>query len=379
MALVVLVGANIVGVQSPLGAWASAGTYDFGADATYSEDGAAQAINADFSLSNAAGNYAGGNVSFLIDGTNETGETLSFTESTPSTANGVISFQNGTVFKGNGTSAQAIGNVDGTLNGRGTDLKVNFSNAFSNGDFSSGASGWTVTDSRVYLGYVNSAGTTVPASNLIGGFAPPVDKVWGPLAKDRNIWDIDSASNGFQTSSSGNLTMTVTNGSCPVGGCVVRGPYVVSDSSVFLAAGDTVSFSWSAAGSGDAFDVYGYLLNTQSGKMVKLLDETGNANTSASGTVSATLGSARATGPFVSGSARTDLATFESGSWGTGASSYDDRKFTDGTNFEAGTYKFVFIAGSYDDTGGKVLGASFTIDNVAVSSSAPATVTGADI
>ena len=364
-------------------AMAAPGAYVVGPDSSYTEDGVAVAALPSFTLSDNGQDYVGGTVTFAIDGSNEAGETLSFEQSTPSIVDDVISVQGTTVFKGNGSLANAIGNIDGTLDGDGADLKVNFSNSFENGDFSNGSTGWTITNSRVNLGYIES-GVVTESNSTIAGFTPPVDATWGPGASASSQWDRASAPNGYSSSTlSGKLTMTVGNGSCSKGYCVLRGPAVVSDASVYLASGDEVSFDWSASGSGDAFDVYGYLVNTSTGKALKLIDETGSVGQSAGGSVTAEMGSARnEAGYFTSGVRRTNLKTYTVGSsTGTsGASSYDDRVYTDGSSFVAGNYRFVFIAGTYDDSGGRALGASFSIDNVTVSSAGGAeTVTAADI
>ena len=366
-------------------AFGSASTFALGVDVSYTEDGSAALINTDFSVVDATQNYAGGDITFALTGGSEAGETLSFTESSPTTGNGDITVQNGTIFKGNGSVAVPIGNVDGSSDGSASDLKVNFSNVFQNGDFSSGGTGWTVTDERAFLGYVEQDGDVVQSSMTIADFTPPVDYVWGPGAYSQNIWDIVSnpPNRPSHSFAGGNLTMTLGGGSCSTGFCVIRGPYVVSDSSVYLESGDTVSFTWSASAAGDAFDVYGYLLNTSNGKALKLIDEVGRDGTSAGGTVTVNIGRARSdTGYFQTGTRRADLKVFSGSTWSPAGqqSVYDDTKFTNGDAFTAGTYKFVFINGSYDDSGGQYLGATFSIDNISVTSSRPSvSVTAADI
>ena len=375
-------GASLVSlalvISHPLLAFAAAGTYTIGSDSAIVEDDPAISAFQDFTLSDAGQNYAGGWATFAIDGSNEAGERLSFTTSTPLVVDDAISVQGTTVFKGDGTAANAIGNIDGTLDGDGEDLKVVYSNSFENGDFSNGSTGWTISNSRVNLGYVN-AGSAVTSTSTIAGFTPPIDYTWGAGSSNTSQWDRATAPNTYSSSTSGNLTMSVNGGSCAKGYCVIRGPYVVSNASVYLADGDDVSFTWSASGVGDDFDVYGYLLNTSNGKAFKLIDETG---LSGSGQVNIDIGThpRTTTGYFASGTRQTGLRTYSlgSGSFSTGTSQYDDRYFTDGTPFTAGNYKFVFISGSYDASGGLYLGASFTIDDVSVSSTSEA-VTAADV
>lgn len=368
-----------------------AASFTMGPTFDYTEGDPAIAALPAFTLADDGQNYAGKNITLSLDGTYDAGEVLSLpdTAGDPSTEAGTISVKNGTVFKGNGTTATAIGNIDATLNGIGKNLKVNFTNAFTNGDFSQDATGWSISNTRTFLGYADYSGAAVTtgASN-IGGWPAPVDFLWGPGNQPNasNTSSVNRDRAGITTTytsstSNGVLTMTVGGASCDTGFCVIRGPHVISESSVYLAAGDQIAFDWQASASGDGFDVYGYLLNVSNGKAIRLIDETGRDRSAASGRVQVTLGSTRdETGYFASGSRRTDLVAYKpNNTRSTGASSYDDRYFSDGSAFEAGNYKFVFVSGSYDDSGGQYLGASFTIDNITVSSSSPATVNAADI
>ena len=49
-------------------------------------------------------------------------------------------------------------------------------------------------------------------------------------------------------------------------GQVNHGPYVISDDSVSLIAGDRVLFDWRAQGGGDDADVFAYLLDENTGE-----------------------------------------------------------------------------------------------------------------
>lgn len=123
---------------------------------------------------------------------------------------------------------------------------------------------------------------------------------------------------------------------------VVRGPYVISQDSIELEVGDQVSFKWFGLSGGDAYDVYGYLLNEDDGSTIELLNET--ATQSYQSTQSMGLG--------VDG-------------WVTSSANVT-------TN---GNYKFVFIAGSYDRTGGLYLGNGLAIKDVDVIQANPPSVT----
>lgn len=119
-----------------------------------------------------------------------------------------------------------------------------------------------------------------------------------------------------------------TNGSS-VSYAIIHGPYLVCDvnNTVPLEAGDVIKFYWKAQGGGDAFDIYAYLLNVNTGAVIELANATGD--------------SAGAVTPWT-------LVT---------------RTITAA---QTGTYKFVFVSGTYDFTGGTVLGASLYVTNVDV-------------
>ncbi len=110
---------------------------------------------------------------------------------------------------------------------------------------------------------------------------------------------------------------------------IIHGPYLVSDvnNTTPLEAGDIIKFYWKAEGGDDAYDIYAYLLNVNTGATIELANDTG--------------ASTGATTPW------TQVT----------------RTITAAQN---GTYKFVFVSGTYDYTGGTVLGASLYVTNVDV-------------
>jgi flagellin-like hook-associated protein FlgL len=114
---------------------------------------------------------------------------------------------------------------------------------------------------------------------------------------------------------------------------VVHGPYVVSQNAVALTAGDTVTFNWKSQAGSDAYDSYAYLLNTGNGAQVELLDVTGTTG---------------GTTP-----------------WNTATVNVPS----------TGNYKFVFIAGTFDATGGQAAGGSLYLTNIQINPSDPATST----
>ena len=98
---------------------------------------------------------------------------------------------------------------------------------------------------------------------------------------------------------------------------------------VSLLAGDRVLFDWRARNGSDAYDVYAYLLEENTGVTQELLNVTGAGSTA----------------------------------WAT----------RDITVTTPGDYKYVFVAGTFDETFGQAAGASLYIDNITVISSAPPT------
>lgn len=215
--------------------------------------------------------------------------------------------------------------------------------SFQNGDFETSAlgatsvSGWTVSNSRVKLDGVDQ----------IGGWPTPVDTTKpAPSGGDT----VAMSSGSFSTS----VVANTGAGANPTGGAkslqlqstnvtvtgygIVHGPSIISNTAIPLKAGDNVSFDWKAQGGGDAYDVYAYLLNVDTGSTVKLLDSTGSA-----------------------GSMTTN--------WATVTSSVP----------ADGNYKFVFVSGTFDATGGTAAGAQLYIDNIVAPPTANPTLDSTDI
>jgi hypothetical protein len=122
------------------------------------------------------------------------------------------------------------------------------------------------------------------------------------------------------TASSGSrsVVMQVSNLFIPAYG-VAHGPALISNDPVAIEAGQTVSFDWKAVEGSDDYDVYAYLLNVDNGSRQELLNSTGD---------------------FTDWNTRTVTVT------------------------QSGNYKFIFLAGAYDATGGTAVGASLYIDNI---------------
>jgi len=230
--------------------------------------------------------------------------------------------------------------------------------------------GWEIHNRRVELGEDGSRGPATVVdrtgsnfSNLIGGYRTPEDTSPRPFLNDTAARDIHIAGGGqwnggdpakappnpgvagqgtndsSRPANYGGLenaaqtgfdivdgAMKLTTGSLTstFGADIVHGSYIISQDAAYISAGESVSFDWKASGDNDAFDIYSYLLNVDTGDTIELLNETQQF---------------KASTDFVN--KKTQINT-------------------------TGNYKFVFINGTYDATGGFALGASMFIDNVKI-------------
>ena len=215
------------------------------------------------------------------------------------------------------------------------------STGFTNGDFSDGTAtqngnivsipGWDIHLENAFLD---------GRSFDIGGFQAPTDTTYGPNFTQ----EVSHLSGNFQNTNlndfvqNGELILDQGAGSTNPGYHVARGPYVISQDAVTLEVGDSVSFDWYGLSGGDAYDVYGYLLNEDTGATINLLNQT--STTSYTSTEQEGLGSSG----WISASNTVNVA---------------------------GDYKFVFIAGTFDRTGGRYSGNGLKLRNVDVQQANP--------
>lgn len=201
-------------------------------------------------------------------------------------------------------------------------LPANLS-SFTNGDFETGAvgdavaNGWTIFNSRV----------TLDGNSTIGGFPTPTD----PTQPGVSAGDAVNVSGGTFSSqlvaasgAQGTHSLRLTSSGLTVaqGYGITHGPYMISNQAVRIESGSEVSFDWKAEGGADAYDVYAYLLNTDDGSTIELLNRTGS---------------------------------------GTASSGWQSVSQTVNST---GNYKFVFVSGTFDETGGRALGAQLFVDNI---------------
>lgn len=199
---------------------------------------------------------------------------------------------------------------------------------FPNGDFESSTlgatsvSGWSISNTRVTLdgnsqigGWPTPTDTTIP-TNQNGSTGPGENTA---LAGSGSMTSVVVAPTGYAAGGGKALQMESSGMTVAQGYGIVHGPYVVSNTAVAIAAGESVSFDWKAQGGGDWYDVYAYLLNVDNGSTVELLNATGSST-----------------------------------NWTTATKTVPT----------AGNYKFVFVSGTYDASGGRALGARLFVDNI---------------
>jgi len=189
---------------------------------------------------------------------------------------------------------------------------------FKNGDFID-INNWTVIQSQIKLNGLST----------IGGWPTPYDNkpTSHPVGDSANAactYSYGLVSNDLPPGfAAPQQALRLQNSGHSVAYATVHGPAVISDQVVELVSGQTVQFWWRGLAGGDAYDIYGYLLNVDDGNTVELINETGPNDTGVT-------------------------------SW-----ALETKEIPVG-----GNYKFVFIAGTYDFTGGTAVGGLLLITGV---------------
>ncbi|MDC3057908.1 inverse autotransporter beta domain-containing protein [Litorivicinus sp.] len=173
--------------------------------------------------------------------------------------------------------------------------------------------GWTVLNQRIILGTTSIAGALTPTDSTYPTGSPGDAEAATFTSMTSTV--VADASEGSQAARL--LSTGVQSSSF----AVVRGPAIYTNLAAALGPLDTVSFDWKAENGADSFDVFGYFINETTGNIYTVLNETGTTST-----------------------------------WQTVTFAIP----------EEGAYRFVFVSGSYDETGGQALGASLYLDNIAV-------------
>ncbi|MDX5358415.1 MAG: VCBS domain-containing protein, partial [Rhodobacterales bacterium] len=287
---------------------------------TYTEQQGSIVLGGDLVLT--AGNYGTGYVEFKI-ANSQAEDALRLVDAGDVTASGALSFDGRVVYMGMGAGQPLlrVGEIDLVKNGQdGQPLRINFDNAtlpgtspVVNGDFSAPLNtGWHAFTDMIDLGNTYVGGFLLPESQNYPGSTPGGDD-----GDYRSGWD-----NPIVTIEDGRLRLEESS-LLSLGYGVIHGPAVYSDP--FAAtAGMVLKFDWAANQIADWYHVVGYLVDTDSPpnnpRVVTALDSYG-----------------------ASGSGTATVAVPDDGNW-----------------------MFVFVSGTFDATGGTVLGASMYIDNIRV-------------
>ncbi len=201
------------------------------------------------------------------------------------------------------------------------------------GDFDSGTPnlgnpiipGWTFNPDQIRIGIDSIAGLPTPQDDTQN---PPTPK--GTVSNyDRNLSNrytsqaSDITTNTFDGSAYA-VKMSSSNSYSTYGCDIIHGPYIYSNTNMQLNQGDTVEFDWEAEGTGDWYDVFGYIIDVNDNYSEVILNSTGINSP-----------------------------------WST-ASRVINRD---------GTYKFVFVSGTFDYSCGKMIGGTLNIDNIRVKTS----------
>lgn len=344
----------LTAVMTPTAAGAAPATITGVDPVSYSEGGPPVAVAPGVTISG-GGTFADGYIEFSVANSG-TDDRLFLPEgSTPDPTAGAITVIGEKVYLGLGDGEhKQIGTVHATYDGQdGRPLRIDFSAALPNASFSEGVDanghpiGWTINERHLTMpsnqvpksqGRAMGATTgSAPNYTINGpGYSFVSDNAYGSgasasgwrfegqqraLAMDQGVRLFDSAvvDEELRLFSQDSWCANITADAY----CSVFGPDAWSSSFV-AKAGDDLAFDWTAANGNDDYEVYGYLVDVDTNAHTELMYGRGRHQP-----------------------------------WRTSA----------GKIPADGTYRFRFLSGTYDATGGRQVGASLYIDDVRVLSS----------
>jgi hypothetical protein len=224
-----------------------------------------------------------------------------------------------------------IGQIDPSRNGQnGQGLRINFfdqiiipnSSSILNGDFSNGLANWTAYVDRVNFGnnFTLADGSSIPtpteAQMAQVDYSPQSRPLDASVVGNDDV-ALSSLPSFAVNVINGQLKLEQGNYNIALGYGVVHGPAAVSDA-FSAGVGDILRLDYTANFIGDDYHVAGYVFNTTTNAITLAINETGR---------------------FASGRKSVEIT-------------------------QAGDYRFVFVNGSFDKTGGSLLGANMTVDNI---------------
>lgn len=295
--------------------------------------------------------YSDNYIEFTYTGGGTADEILSLLRvATPVVTLNEVSIVGDNIYLGKGATAKQIGYVDGTLNGlAGNNLRMNFSSPLTNAQFTDPVvggviPGWTVNQGQILLnalaaysqGNAVTISGTGPYTITGAGYSFITDVNYDPAVSSAYGFEsVQRPSGALSTSVSVVADGAATGGKAlylQCGGSVVNdngtpqkygsrfGPEVWSEA--FDAyAGDNLYLSYRAQDTQDNYEVYGFLVNTATNAHTILFYGRGGTQTWTE----------------ISGVIPAD-----------------------------GNYKFRFVNGTYDKTGGFAVGSDMWIDNIRV-------------
>lgn len=282
-----------------------------------------------------ATSYSNGSLQFSIENSNNK-ETISLSSAEDPTSSGAISLDGTSVYLGTGNGNKVrIGGIDSTANGQnGNPLKINitFTRTFTNPSFEDGWTGWTSSQSLwANQGSLNNTSIPIRSDESCGCSSATIYVVNPSYSsftisrESNNVPNgVPNGSNVVSLSSTGSVPGT--SPTCCSGAYSIFGPSIMSDA--FTAyTGDQFSVKWQAMQGDDWYDVFGYLLSAGTDSNWGTADDTRTVMFSERGSVT---------------SWKTSSVTIPS----------DNQ------------YKFEFVSGSYDASGGTALGATLYIDYI---------------
>ncbi|AZB57764.1 adhesin [Cereibacter sphaeroides] len=306
---------------------------------TFSEGGVPQLVDPNITITG-GGAFTEGYIEFSVSSPTA-GDNFSLTSAANPLANGAISFENGDVYLGTGSARERIGSVDATFDGQdGQPLRILFSSPLPNAGFEEGEANWTIRDEQYgdNGSELNLDGLQITLANdsaYSGGTGTTNVQASAGMTWDGSVQDgagVDG-SRALYLGSGGNIVAGDQNpaGSYQVNGYgSIHGPYATS-SVITVAQGDSISLDFQAVGTSDDYEVFGFL---------RRVDANGN---------------------FLSNSVSSpdNILLFaqrgdDTGGWTTISK--------DG--LPAGSYRFEFVGGTYDGTGGLAVGSNLFVDNI---------------
>lgn len=315
---------------------------------SFTEGGSSVIIDNDITISGGS-NYTEGYIRFSVEDAN-TGDQFTLTSGANVNTNGAISVDGNDVYLGNGSGRDRIGSIDEIENGKnGKALKILFSSPLPNSGFEDGQANWTIkneqygddTDEISFDNYsiplandgVYSGGTGTTNVQLPSGM-----NYNGSVVSGQGVDDSDA----LNLSSNGNIQkgdQLSPNGGKVNGYGSIHGPYATS-SVITVQDGDSLSLDFRAVGDGDDYEVFGLL---------RRVDAQGDfINSSNTGTENN----------------RDNIVLFAER--GNDTQGYKTVSYT---NLQTGSYRFQFVGGTYDHSGGYYVGSNLYVDNIRLISS----------